>query len=241
MWQNPSVRAKLLQFLLCWFALPGTAGATAPPSDAEAEAWLNDDSEFRAAEVSEGELRFLTSPPQAPAHHHHNQLTIRDSSLDDGWVEMRQCHYDLDRVPEAEIVYRPEHIRKLRVTDVLNIERAWVEGPSVQLLNVGAAARLCIAAETRGLLKLKDGGYLLQNGPYMRRFLDGFYPMRVSADVRLETERLCFASVTPAPQAGIKVTRGPRRLQLDTWFEGRLFTGIHLLEAGACRQGEING
>ena len=64
-----------------------------------------------------------------------------------------------------------------------NIEQSWVEDNTVQLRNVQENARLCVQAWTRALKSNGDGSYSLRNGPFMRRFLDGYYPMRVSMQI----------------------------------------------------------
>ena len=48
--------------------------------------------------VNEGQLVFLSAPPDGEIHHHINRITITESSLDDGWVKLVQCHEHLDPV-----------------------------------------------------------------------------------------------------------------------------------------------
>jgi hypothetical protein len=45
---------------------------------------------------------------------------------------------------------------------------------------VEPGARLCLSAQTRALRNTGNGYFNLVNGPYMRKFLDGYYPMRVT-------------------------------------------------------------
>lgn len=190
----------------------------------EDEAWLEDDSEQRAREVNEGVLRFLPVPPAQPVHHYINRIRIHAGSLRDGWIGLEQCHEHLDAVPRAEVTFSPERIRKLRVLSAEGIGRAWVEGASVQLEAVAPGAGLCIAAESRALAALPGGRYLLRNGPYMRRFLDGYYPMHVSMQIELEVAGLEWEAVRPAPQPGFALSRRGRQVAIEAWFEGRLFT-----------------
>ena len=190
-------------------------------------AWSSDPDELffkGTADVNEGELRFLTAPPDRPVHHHYNRITILDSSLEDGWVRLDQCHQNLDAVPDAQVTYREGRIRGLRVTRVENIERAWAEEHSVQLRNVQRGAQLCVEAETLALSRNGEGGYSLSNGPYMRRFLDGFYPMRVSMTVKLDTGKLRFVESIPGDQPGFTLRQQGNEVGYDTVFEGILTT-----------------
>ena len=211
----------LVSGFLC--ALPVNAQQMTPQ---EMEEWLFDDSESLAVEVNEGSLVFLDKPPVKKVHHHANQLIVTDESIDNGWVKLIQCHTNLDKVGLAQILFRQDRVRKLRVTEVRNIDAAWVEGASIQLKNIGEDARLCIGAETRSFVYNGDGSFSLHNGPFMRRFLDGYYPMRVSADVTVKTDKLRFADISPVMGRGFKVWQGRNTVHYDAWFEGKLRTEI---------------
>ena len=190
--------------------------------------WASDPDELffkGTADVNEGELRFLTTPPDRPVHYHQNRITILDSSLEDGWVRLDQCHRNLDAVPNAEVTYRPGRVRNLRVTHAKHIDGgAWAEAHSVQLRDVQRGAELCVQAETMALSRNGEGGYNLSNGPYMRRFLDGFYPMRVSMTVTLATDKLRFVDSTPVDQPGFTLRRQGNEVGYDPVFEGSLTT-----------------
>ncbi len=204
--------------------------ALAAPGEGELERWLESDDPLppsvSTAHVNEGELRVLASPPPRPVHHHHQRLTLVSASLGDGWVRMAQCHENLDRVPATQIVFRKGRVRELRVTRAERVGRAWVEGESVQLENVERGARVCLEGWTRALTALPDGRYRIVSGPYMRRFLDGYYPMRVT--FVLEHPGLRVESVSPPRQPGLEVRRESGRLSMDVWFEGRLELDIVL-------------
>jgi hypothetical protein len=60
----------------------------------------------------------------------------------------------------------------------------------------------------------------------MRRFLDGYYPMRVSLKVSIETPKIRFLDVTPPAQPGFAFSRQDSEVGYDAWFEGRLNTLI---------------
>lgn len=213
----PGVSCQHLSLLLCLlFVGPDPSRAA------------GDDELFfkNVADVNNGELTFLAKAPNKPVHHHQNRIRIDDASLDTGWVHLEQCHTHLDAVPSSQVTYREGFVRNLRISRADGIGRAWVEGASVQLENVGPDACLCVQADTRALSGREGDSYFLRNGPYMRRFLDGYYPMKVSLTVRLETPRLRFAGITPPPQPGLSVTGGSQGVDVEALFEGQLRTEI---------------
>lgn len=178
------------------------------------------------ADVNEGQLRFLAQAPAKPVHHHLNRIFISEDSLATGWVRLEQCHRNLDPVPSMQVVYNKDRIRHLAVLQSEKIGKAWVHDNTVQLEQVAPAALLCIRAETRALQDDGGGIFSLANGPYMRRFLDGYYPMRVSMDVNLETDRIRYLDISPAPQAGFDFQQHGARLGYEALFEGELRTVI---------------
>lgn len=182
----------------------------------------------RAAQVNEGELTFLPEPGGKPLHHHSNHITIDEGALRDGWVLLEQCHTDLDRVPAVQIVFNAENTRALEVITSENIAEAFAEGHTVQLRDVGNASRVCIRVRSRALWKTDDGGFELRNGPFMRRFLDGYYPLRLSLRIDYP-DAWQLADFSPDEQMGFRPRRNPGRVELDTVFEGRLHTRFRFL------------
>lgn len=195
-------------------------------SQQELDDWFNDDSASRIAAVNEGQLKFLTKPPARPVHHHHNIITLTNTSLVDGWADLQQCHENLDKVPATQIVFREDRVRDLQIVSFSGIKKAWVEGASVQLQDIGPKARICLRLNSLVLLKNADGTYHVNNGPFMRRFLDGYYPMRVSMEVLLANTRLRFVDITPPQQPGFQVRISDKGVRFNVWFEGRLNTLI---------------
>jgi len=192
----------------------------------EMEEWLFDDSDSLIEEVNEGELVFLKKAPIKSVHHHHNRMLISDASIEDGWVGMEQCHRNLDPVSLAQIVFRSDRVRGLQVTKVSNIDKAWVDGPSIQLEGIQHDALLCLNAETRSFVYNDDGTFSLHSGPFMRKFLDGYYPMQVTLDVSVKSERLRFYRMTPGKQNGFTMRHSDKKVYVDALFEGRLNTEI---------------
>jgi hypothetical protein len=196
----------------------------AAPEEDEPD-WFDEDPDAIFNAINEGQLNFLEKLPEKPVHHHHNTLIVRASSIQTGWVKLIQCHENLDEFPSAQIVYNRNKIRNLRLTSFKNIGNAWVEGSSVQLKNIAGHASLCIEAESQALRPQADGSYLMKNGPFMRKFLDGYFPMRVSMEIKLP-DNLVFVAIEPKEQKGFRVVKGKQGIHFDAWFEGRLETRI---------------
>lgn len=173
-------------------------------------------------EINEGELNFLTAPPTAPPHRHSKHIFISPESFKSGWIRGEQCHYQLDKVRAMEIVFGKGTVRELKILSSQNIEKVWIEDNSVQLKNIGADAFLCIASENRILKPGPDKNtYLLSSGPYMRRFLDGYFPMRVELTVDYPSQIVRLEQILPGNlQTQTTLTKG--RVKIDTLFEGRL-------------------
>jgi hypothetical protein len=179
-----------------------------------------------AADVNEGTLHILATPPAEPVHHHRNRIRIDADSLTSGWVELAQCHDHLDAVPSAQIIFREGFVRDLKVDAFTRIENAWVEGASVQMRNVQPGARLCLSAQTRALRNAGNGFFSLTNGPYLRKFLDGYYPMRVTLDVGYPAQILSLIDISPSAQPGLDVVEQPGDIHIEAVFEGELQTLI---------------
>jgi hypothetical protein len=227
------MRCEPLIFTLLLLLAPVTASTTEVPNDE----WLDadDDLEARIARVNGGDLVFLSKPPSGPVHHHHSQITLDADSLDNGWVTMVQCHSHLDAVPRTQVVYHQTRSRDLSILSYENIEQAWVEGHTVQLADVGHAASICIRVRTRTLEFNEDGSFSLRGGPFMRRFLDGYYPMHVSMNIEVPPGYLRFSDSRPQRQDGFSVQETSGGLYVDTWFEGKLYTELRF-EADFCDQ-----
>lgn len=206
----------------------------AMPAGATTDDWADWPDELdlasRVAMVNDGDLEFLPTAAAEGAHYHQNRIEITADSLDRGWVELEQCHENIDAVPAAQILFRADGIRALAIDRSENIGRAWVDGHSVQLEDVEPGAELCIRAQSRALQSLGDGMYRLRNGPYMRQFLDGFYPMRVGLTIDFPRDRLRLVGQAPASQEGFRVNRSQNGIDVDATFEGRLVTCFDFCE-----------
>jgi hypothetical protein len=176
------------------------------------------------AAVNDGELEFIPAADAVGAHAHRNHIRITDDSLEQGWVRLEQCHENIDAVPAAQILFRNGGVRKLEIASSSNIGKAWVEGHTVQLEDIAKHATLCIHAESQALQQLGQGHYRLRNGPYMRRFLDGYYPMRVALSIDYPADRIRLVSQSPTNQPGFDVHQREHSVDVDATFEGRLVT-----------------
>ncbi|MEF3194247.1 MAG: alpha/beta hydrolase [Halothiobacillaceae bacterium] len=179
----------------------------------------------QARQVNEGAFR-LVPPPDRPVHEHHNVVHLAPSSLATGIAVMEQCHINLDPVPSTQIVYNPDTLRRVRIVARSGIGRAWVEGHRVELRDVKRGARICLVAESRIVKPGPEGSHVLRGGPFMRRFLDGYYPMRVTIRVDMPGHRLELLGTEPGPETGFRVKERDGALTWDGWFEGELRTAI---------------
>ena len=188
----------------------------------DAEAWLEQDDDARALLVNEGSLDFPRDTQNRRVLQTQNWLTVSAESLQNGWVELHQCQGNLDPVPAVEVVYRYHRLRNLRVISTRGIARARVEQNSVQMEQVREGGEICIKAEVQVLKPEGESTFTLQSGPFHRRFLDGYYPVRLDYRIRWPADRLQMESVHPAMQRGFSVREQPGELTIDTLFEGRL-------------------
>lgn len=214
---------RLLGILL---SLPLTAQAE---FSQQALDWLNDDSEQPdARQVNEGQLTFLAPISDRRVLHSTSELFISPASLDNGWVELRQCYRQLDPVGRTAVVYSYRQLRNLAVTHTEHIGSAHVDQQTVNLEDVGEEAELCIRAEVANLKSLGGGRYRISTGPYHRKFLDGYYPFRISLQIHYPPQLLRVKRISPQAQPGFEPRIQDNRLDIDTWFEGRLLIDIDL-------------
>lgn len=210
--------------IFCILALPlctNEISANENISPEELEKWFLEDTPATQNEVNEGQLKFLETAPAKPTLHSINIIVIDDVSINEGWVKLTQCYENLDAVPVAEVVYQYRFMRKLKIKSTNNIRQATVSRQSVQLEDVQKNARLCVTAEVRNFYQNEDKTFSLVNGPYHRKFLDGYYPYHLSMDIHF-AKQLRFMSSSPKIQKGYKINISKNRLKIDAWFEGKL-------------------
>lgn len=195
---------------------------------AEEKAWLTDDSNLEAFAISEGELRW-SSKASKENYWLENHLTIDAKSLQNGWIKFSQCHHQLDAVNKIEVAYNPSKTRNLEVKSFQGIDSVKVIGSGVELTKVSKGSKVCIDGESRTLTS-NDLGYVIQRGPYMRKFLDGYYPMIVEESLFFKGLDIEITEVTPkSPQTAQTPTmlkskndNEANELNYSYAFEGRL-------------------
>ncbi|WFE68201.1 alpha/beta hydrolase [Thiomicrospira sp. R3] len=219
-----------------FFTALDQAMTSQPPEDdfsdlSEADrAWLMDDSGLDllldALAATESNARFI-EPFSLDEHYSmRNQIELTEQSLKTGWADLIQCHANLDAVAQLQIVYNAEHTRHIEILSQQSIDLAWVEGSSVQMQGLNRGAQICIYAQTLAL-QAHDQGYLLERGPFMRRFLDGYFPMHVELTINWPGLALQPKHILPVPQPGLVVTQSDQALSLNYWFQGQLRPHIY--------------
>lgn len=222
-------RALVFKPVLVLFLLVITANIYGfEPSAKELEIWFaSDDPEPPDFDsVNEGELRFLSRPPAKRTPSVTNNIRIQASSLSNGWVDIDQCYEGLDPINAVEVVYRYNDMRDLKLLSSKNIQAATVDGQTVQLEKVGRNASLCVSLQARIFYKLKEDGFVLRQGPFERRFLDGYYPFHVLLNIVYPGELVSFAGSRPEPAPGFSVKQDVSTVVINAWFEGKLVTEL---------------
>lgn len=225
---------------LALIATPAIA-ADSEPSSEEAEweaAWEAAEERERQMErarnVNEGELVFLQQEPAADSARMEKRIDLAWGTLADGWARMHQCHHNLDPAAAVQIVYNGERTRDIRITGRDGVGQAEVVGPSVQMREIERGASLCVEAEVLAILPHPEkAGYVVDNGPFMRRFLDGYYPMQVRLEVSWPEGMLTLQKSEPPAQPGLAIKANPRGVTLDAHFEGRFESRLHLVRGPA--------
>lgn len=216
---------KTLQhfFLLCLLVVSGPLPSQ-EMTEEELERWFEDDDAPLPYQKRGGsaQLEFLAPITDRSIPYSHTRLSFTANSMASGWVAIAQCHHGLDAVPDAEVVYRFEQMRGLIITETYNIAEARIEGQSVQLRNISRGGRLCVEMEAKLLKHDNDGKYRLRYGPYMRKFLDSYFPMHVALEVNYPSALLILDKVSPAPEEGMSLKQKSGWLGVEAWFRGML-------------------
>ncbi len=212
---------------ICGLLLPLMLAAADTPAQ---ENWLDDDSESRALQVNEGQLNFISPIENRSILHSDTHLWITPESMQTGWIKMRQCYRHLDRVSRTDVVYAYREMINFKVTKAKHIAQFRVKSHSVELEDVGKGAELCVRANVRILNRLSSKTFGMINGPYHRKFLDGYYPYHVSLTVHYPAGELQLEQVAPAPGNGFYVTQQTGTLSIESWFEGELRIELEFAE-----------
>lgn len=204
------------------------------PTAKELEKWFKSDDPAppgseKVTRVNEGELEFIQPITKKPVVHSHNTFTIDKNSIENGWVKLKQCYKHLNAVPYTEVVYQYRHMRNLKVHSTKHIGRAFVDkNQSVQLEDTKKNATICITAEVRNFYQNEDKTFSLVNGPYHRKFFDGYYPYHLTLDIRFD-QSLEYLNSSPVEKKHFTIAKGKNNLLVDTWFQGRLNTEFRFI------------
>ena len=181
--------------------------------------------------AKEGELRFLAKHPEPNTYAYESHVDINADSLSTGIVGVSTCHRQLDPIRKVVIAFNPKRLIGLQVISHSGIEAVEAKGHHVTLTNVSRGANICINLTSKALDRLDETGqtYQLHAGPLMRRYLDGYLPMRATLNVHWTDGLLSLSDVQPSAQPGVKLNTSRQGASLDLIFAGR-FTGSFLLK-----------
>ncbi len=221
-----------IMLLLSFLLVCGLVNAATPFTRKQLEEWYRSDFDgppekyFRAKarRINEGRLRLLPLDTAPRYMHARNIVTITPASIDTGWVRLRRCLTRLDAFPHVEIIWRYRYLRRLRLIETHGIGEATLRGRTIVLRRVGKHASLCAEAEVRVFFLDDDGSFVLANGPFFRRFLDGYFPLSLSLEVRYPAARLRLDSFNHRPGKRLRMTHSRGRVRIDAVFEGRMIT-----------------
>ena len=194
------------------------------------EGWLDDDTEWSTSHINEGRLEFIAPIYDQSVLHSDTHLWISNDSKQTGWVKMQQCYRNLDAVSRTDVVYAYRKMKNLQVTRGEEIARIRVGQHRVELEDVGKGALLCVSADVEVLQRLSDKTFVIQNGPYHRKFLDGYYPYHVSLTVHYSKNEFKLRRVVPQEQDGFGVKQNQDGLSIDSWFKGNLRISLEFVE-----------
>ena len=186
----------------------------------EEKAWFLDDSNLDAMAVASENL-IWSDKASKENYWLKNSLEINTQSLKTGWLEFSQCHYQLDPVPKIEVTYNPKHTRNLKILSYQDIDEATALKDAVVLMNVKRGAQVCIQGESQTLTPL-DNGFSVQRGPYMRKFLDGYYPMIVEESIKLNLLNARLIKQTPVKPEKTQKDSDGSLYHFNYAFEGQL-------------------
>ena len=192
--------------------------------------WLESDAEHPAFEVNEGDLEFLPRPADRVEHAQTMQITLTGESIESGWAVVDQCHRNLDSVPSLEIVFHRQRVRALQVVSFRNMRHAEAAGHRVLVSDIRPDSEICLSAESKILHPVAGQRgqqiFRMVNGPFMRRFLDGYYPISLQLQVSYPQAMLEIRDVQPGSQPGWDIRYDAGRIHMNGRFEGRLKTTL---------------
>ncbi len=173
--------------------------------------------------IADEPYRPVTRTLDTPAFVHRKVLSIDVASLDDGWVDNHQCHRNFPLFPSLQIAFRDGAVRNMRITEQSDVERAWVEGSTIQMKRTRPQTTLCFLSENHTIeYDLWNDEYRMTVGPYYLRLFDGYFPLSVDLTVQYPPEAMQFLGLAPASVEGADVVHEHGRVRFNALFEGKL-------------------
>lgn len=178
--------------------------------------------------AKEGELRFLVENPDPKGYWYSSRVALTEESLRTGEVSLETCHRQLDPIRKVVIAFNPQRLIGLSITSHQGIEAIESEAHRVTLSNVQRGAHICISLTSRALDQVSPSQWQLQAGPLMRRYFDGYLPMKADLKVSWPRNLLRLEATSPAVQPGVAIFASESGAEMLAVFAGR-FSGFFLL------------
>jgi hypothetical protein len=168
--------------------------------------------------VGEGQIRFLKTKPDPNSYTYESKVTILETSLDSGLVQIRK----------VVILFNKDRIRDIQVRTMDGIAMAEVKDNRVTLSEVQKGGSICIDLQSKALDSLGNGLYQLNAGPLMRRLFDGYLPMTANMKFSWPDKLLAVQETKPASQDGVDIKSANDGLEMDLVFAGKMTAQILL-------------
>lgn len=185
-------------------------------------AWASGQDQVGPSVVSEGQITFMAVRPDPEGYWYESRAWLSADSLESGLITLDTCHRQLDPNGRVVIRFNPERVRSIEVLSSQGIGETLVEPQRVDMRDVQRGGEICLRLQSRALEPIGDGRWRLHAGPLMRRYLDGYLPMRASLSVTWPEGLLDIAQVLPVPQAGVVFSQRNDGATLDMTFAGTL-------------------
>ena len=192
-------------------------------SPAELEKWFNSDEELPTDKVNEGTLKFIDNISTENIFRSTINISIDQDSIKQGWTTLIQCYSNLDPISLTAIIYRKKFIKNIEIISSKNIKNAKISGRKIILNDVSENAQICIELNSRNFYQNEDKSFSLVNGPYHRKFFDGYFPYHLTLNIQYDPNLNYHYSI-PKKQTGFSVKQNLHTLKIKTLFEGRLKT-----------------
>jgi hypothetical protein len=177
--------------------------------------------------VTGNELRFLAARPDPEGYWYESRVMLDADSLTTGLVQLRTCHHQLDPTHRIVIAFNAERVQHIAVASAQGVGSAEVVNKRVELRDVQRGGSVCVDLTSRAL-DATDSGWRLHAGPLMRRYLDGYLPMRAKLSFGWPKGLLALAHTEPQVQPGVLLTQAEDGAQLDITFAGRMRATLDL-------------